>query len=91
MTVITQILWPLVTLGIAAIGCYAFVRWLQRDHVTVRGLRAELAETQSDWLQRFERSEHQTDMRITVMEKRVNALAPAMNPLGSHYTTRSGS
>lgn len=89
MTLVTQVLWPLVVLGVAAIGCYAFVRWLQRDYATVRGLRQELAETQRDWLQRFESLERQQNERVSALEKRVNALQPGMNPLGSHYSTRN--
>lgn len=88
MTLITNILWPLVTLGIAAMGCYAFCRWLQREQSSVRTLRAELTATQGEWTQRFESVERQHDIRVTTLEKRVNALQPSMNPLGSHYSTR---
>lgn len=86
LTVIPQILWPLVTLGIAALSCYSFWRWLQRETATVAALKRELAETTRDWTHKFERSEQAFEERLRAIERRLNAQGP--NPLGSHYDTR---
>lgn len=89
LTVVSDMLWPLATVACFALGCYAFCKWLQRDHETVRSLQCELKVTQKEWSQRFETIEGQHDQRLATIEKRLSALTPAMNPLGSHYTTRS--
>lgn len=76
------------------LGMWGLLAWdgyrrtLLRDTKNVAELKHELAATQADWMSRFERLEHQYDQRLTVMEKRINAMTPAMNPLGSHYSTR---
>lgn len=82
------VLWPIATVGIAAIACFGFCQWLRRDEKTVRELKYELGATQAEWTKRFDNLERQCDARMTTLEKRVNALQPAMNPLGSHYSTR---
>lgn len=89
LSIVTEMLWPLACVACMALGTYAFCKWLQRDHETVRSLQYELKATQHEWTSRFEGLEKDYDQRIQVLEKRVSALSPSMNPLGSHYSTRN--
>lgn len=89
LALLPEILWPLVVFSIAAMSCFAFVRYLDRERSTARVLAAELRATQAEWTSRFDVIERNLHDRITMLEKRVNALSPSLNPLGSHYSTRS--
>jgi hypothetical protein len=88
MTTLMQFLWPVVALCYGGFVFAGFTLWLRRDERTVRDLKRELGEMQSDWTHKFAAFEQQHELRIAAIERRVNAMQPSPNPLGSHYSTR---
>jgi hypothetical protein len=61
---------------------------LRRDTTTVRELKAEQAAMKADWSAKFAElvDAHARDSEL--MTRRLNAVTPGMNPLGSTYSTK---
>lgn len=87
MTLLSAILWPIVVLGIAAMGCHVFLQWLKRETVTVTLLKADITELAKEWTHKFDQSEQNHERRLGAVERTLNQLG-SRNPLGSHYDTR---
>lgn len=90
MTVLAQILWPLVVLAYGVLVFFGVRLWLAAKDRTVSRLEALVSELEKDWEHKFSSNDDKYDRRISAIERAVNAQGQreGRNPLGSHYDTR---
>lgn len=80
--------WQIVAIVLSTQLTMAFALWLRREQTTVAELKAELAAMAREWTAKFERHATHVDAQCDAITKRMNALTPSMNPLGSSYSTK---
>lgn len=90
MTVLAQILWPLVVLAYGVLVFFGVRLWLVSKERTVSRLEALVSELEKDWEHKFATQDEKYDRRLGAIERAVNSLGQreGKNPLGSHYDTR---
>lgn len=85
---IAHLIWAIAAVWIASLAFTGVWIWLSRETKTVKDLKLEQEMLKRDWAEKFDKLEKGYVADYDNMARRVNAVTPNMNPLGSSYSTK---